>query len=238
MKFQVVADDPDTCNQLADNLRTALKQLQIEFPVQRDATPGTAASIPAEPPVLAEDGHVIASGKIFSVPELVDLLLSLHGKEIESLRQAAERAKIKTKLIKGLLLTTAIVCTVLAFANEIRLRRQEIAREAARKVQLHFTEPVKMLYFYRTPRAKSDTDQELQLRRTAYTVYQDESDRNLFSVAAIDAGRPGNAETVRRYGVRTTPAVILVKNGSFRQLTPNEGEDLGAALMRTVASLP
>ena len=238
MKFQVVADDPDTCNQLADNLRTALKQLQIEFPVQRDATPGTAASIPAEPPVLAEDGHVIASGRVFSVPELVDLLLSLHGKEIESLRQAAERARIKTKLIKGLLLTTAIVCTVLAFANEIRLRRQEIAREAARKVQLHFTEPVKMLYFYRTPRAKSDTDQELQLRRTAYTVYQDESDRNLFSVAAVDAGRPGNAETVRRYGVRTTPTVILVKNGSFRQLTPKEGEDLGAALMRTVDSLP
>ena len=56
--------------------------------------------------------------------------------------------------------------------------------------------------------------------------------------AAIDAGRPGNAETVRRYSVRTTPAVILVKNGSFRQLTPNEGEDLGAALMRTVDSLP
>jgi len=238
MKFQVVADDPDTCNQLADNLRTALKQLRIEFPVQRDATPGTAASIPAEPPVLAEDGQVIASGKIFSVPELVDLLLSLHGKEIESLRQAAERGKVKAKLMKGLLLTTAIVCTVLAIANEIRLRRQEIAREAARKVELHFTEPVKMLYFYRTPRAKSDVDQELLLRRTAYTVYQDESDRNLFSVTAVDAGRPANAETVRRYGVRETPAVILVKNGSFRQMTLKEGENPGTVLMRTVDSLP
>ena len=238
MKFQVVADDPDTCNQLADNLRTALKQLQIEFPVQRDATPGTAASIPADPPVLAEDGHVIASGKIFSVPELVDLLLSLHGKEIESLRRAAERGKVKAKLIKSLLLTTAIVCTVLAFANEIRLRRQEIAQEAARKVELHFTEPVKMLYFYRAPRAKSDTDQELLLRRTAYAVYQDESNRDLFSVAAIDADRPDNAEMVRRYGIRATPAVSLVKNGTFRQLILKAGEDPGATLMQAVDSLP
>jgi len=238
MRFQVVADDPDTCNQLADNLRTALKQLQIEFPVQRDATPGTAASIPAEPPVLAEDGHVIASGRIFSVEELVDLLLSLHGEEIESLRQAAERGKRKNRLMKGLLLTIAIVCSVLAIANEIRLRRQEAAQEAARKVELHFTEPVKMLYFYRTPRSKADIDLEVQLRRTAYTVYPDESKRDLFTVASVDAGRSANAETVRRYGVRETPAVILVKNGHFRQLTLNEGEDPGTALMRTVDSLP
>ena len=238
MRFQVVADDPDTCNQLADNLRTALKQLQIEFPVQRDATPGTAAAIPAEPPVLAEDGHVISSGRILSPPEIVDLLLSLHAQEIDALRQAAERGKIKSRLFKGFLLTMVIVCSVLAVGNEIRLRRAEAAREAARKVELHFTEPVKMLYFYRSPRSRADVDLEVELRRTAYAVYTDESKRDLFSVASLDVDRSDNAEAVKRFGIRKTPTVILLKNGKFLELIRKDGEDCRAALMRTVDSLP
>ena len=43
MKFQVLADDAAACNQLADNLRAALRKLNLDVPVEMDASPSLIA---------------------------------------------------------------------------------------------------------------------------------------------------------------------------------------------------
>ena len=237
MKFQILADDVASCNQLTENLRVALKQLRMEFPVEMDVSPGRAASLQAEPPVLAEDGRVISAGRILSPEEISELLRSLHRSEITELQKAAERGKQRAHLMKGIFLALAVLCCVFAIGNEIRQRRNEAARDAARPAALHFTEPVKMLYFYRRPRLKSDVDQEVLLRRIVYAVYPEEIKRNLFTVESLDADRPENAAAVRNFRIREVPAVILLKNGKHRQLVPGKEEHLQTRLMRAVDSL-
>ncbi|MBO4632661.1 MAG: thioredoxin family protein, partial [Lentisphaeria bacterium] len=137
MKFQILADDVDSCNQLAENLRTALKQMKMEFPVEMDVSPGRAATLQVESPVLAEDGQVIFSGRILSPEEISELLYSLHRAEIAELQKAAERGKQRAHLMKGVFLTLAVLCCIFAIGNEIRQRRAEAARDAARPLVLH-----------------------------------------------------------------------------------------------------
>jgi len=229
MKFQVLADDADSCNQLAENLRTALKKLQMEFPVMMDVSPGRAAALNTESPVLAEDGQVIASGRILSADEIVDLLRSLHSEEIEKLQLAAERQKQKAHLFKGFFLTLTIVCAVFAVGNEIRQRRQEAAAAAAKPVVLRFSRPIRMLYFYRKPRPKTDVDLEVQLRRTAYAVFPAEIEHKMFSISSLDAGLPENAGTVKKYGIKSFPAVILDNGSQFLLLEEKDREPTGLA---------
>ena len=133
MKFQVLADDAAACNQLADNLRAALKNLKLDVPVEMDASPSLIANLNVGSPVLAEDHRVIASGKMLSTAEITELLTGLHGAEIDKLRIAAERSKKKAHLFKGILLLIAILCGVFAIVNEIRQRRAEAAAEADRE---------------------------------------------------------------------------------------------------------
>ena len=230
MKFQVLADDADSCNQLAENLRTALKKLKMDFPVMMDVSPGRAASLNTESPVLAEDGQVIASGRILSADEIVDLLRSLHSGEIEKLQLEAERQKQKAHLFKGFFLALAILCAVFAVVNEIRQRRQEAAAAAAKPVVLRFNRPIRMLYFYRKPRPKNDVDREVRLRRIVYAVFPSEIDHKMFSFSSLDAGLPENAGAVRKYAIKSFPAVIL-DNGS--RFLPLEGTDWETGLVKT-----
>jgi hypothetical protein len=227
MKFQVLADDADSCNQLAENLRTALKKLRMEFPVMMDVSPGRAASLNTESPVLAEDGQVIASGRILSADEIIALLRSLHSEEIEKLQLAAEREKQKAHLFKGFFLTLTIMCAVFAVGNEIRQRRQEAAAAAAKPVVLRFSRPIRMLYFYRKPRPKSDVDREVRLRRIVYAVFPAEIEHKMFSISSLDAALPENAGAVRKYGIKSFPAVILDNGSRFLPLEDNDGEQTG-----------
>lgn len=231
MKFQVLADDADSCNQLAENLRAALKKLRIEFPVMMDVAPGRAASLKTESPVLAEDGHVIASGRILSTDEIIDLLRSLHSEEIEKLQQAAEREKQKAHLFKGVFLVLAILCGVFAIGNEIRQRRQEAAAAAAKPVVLRFSRPVRVLYFYRKPRPKTDVDREVHLRRTVYAVFPAEIEHKMLSISSMDAGLPENAAAVGKYRIKSFPAVILDNGVHFLPLA--EDDQLQTKLIET-----
>lgn len=237
MKFQILADDAESCNLLAENLRGALKELRMDFPVEMDADPNLAASLQVQSPALAEDGKVIASGKILSQEEITALLYSLHGSEIDELRRASERRRQKAHLFKGLLLLAAVLCGVFAIVNEIRQRRIEAAAEAARPVVLKFTEPVKMLYFYRRPRPDDDVRYEVLLRRIAYEVFPEEIKRNIFSIASVDVSRPENAALIRKYDVRNTPAVILSKENSFSSLTIRDDENPQTKLIQSVLAL-
>ena len=238
MKFQVLADDADSCNRLAENLRTALKQLHMEFPVELDASPGLAAAMQTESPVLLENGRVIASGKILSAEEIAALLTADHGEEIAALQKAAEREKQRAHLKKGLFLMLAIICGVFAITNEIRQRRAEAAREAANPVVLHFSEPVRILYFYRRPRSQADVHQEVLLRRAVYALYPEEIQRGLLTISSRDAGKSDHAAEIRRYGIQKTPAVILVKkDGTCRELPVRDPENPAQHLARTLDSL-
>ena len=231
MKFQVLADDADSCNQLADNLRAALKKLRIEFPVLMDVSPGRAATLKTESPVLAEDGRVIASGRILSSDEIVDLLRSLHPGEIEKLQQAAEREKQKAHLFKGFFLVLAILCGVFAIGNEIRQRRQEAAAAAAKPVVLRFNRAVRVLYFYRKPRPKTDVDREVQLRRAVYAAFPAEIEHKMLSITSLDAGLPENAAAIGKYGIKNFPAVIL--DNGVRFLTLADNDQLQTKLIET-----
>ena len=227
MKFQVLADDADSCNQLAENLRAALKKLRMEFPVMMDVSPGQAATLQAESPLLAEDGQIIASGRILSTDEIVELLRSRHSGEIEKLQLAAEREKQKAHLFKGFFLALTIVCAVFAIGNEIRQRRAEAAAAAAKPVVLRFSQPIRMLYFFRKPRPKTDVDLEVQLRRIVYAVFPAEIEHKMFSVSAMDAGLPENAPAVRKYGIKNCPAVILDNGSRFLPLEEKDGDQTG-----------
>ena len=227
MKFQILADDPESCNQLAENLRTALKKLRMEFPVMMDVSPGQAAALNTESPVLAEDGQIIASGRILSSDEIIELLRSRHSEEIEKLQLAAVREKQKAHLFKGFFLTLTIVCAVFAVGNEIRQRRQEAAAAAAKPVVLRFSQPIRMLYFYRKPRPKTDVDREARLRRIVYAVFPAEIEHKMFSISSLDAGLPENAGAVRKYGIKSFPAVILDNGSRFLPLEEKDGDQTG-----------
>jgi len=123
------------------------------------------------------------------------------------------------------------VCAVFAVGNEIRLRRQEAAAAAAKPVVLRFSRPVRMLYFYRKPRPKTDVDLEVQLRRTAYAVFPAEIEHKMFSISSLDAGLPENAGTVKKYGIKSFPAVFLDNGSHFLPLEEKDRESTG--LVRT-----
>jgi len=224
MKFQVLADDAAACNQLADNLRAALRKLDLDVPVEMDASPSIIANLNVDSPVLAEDHRVIASGKMLGTEEITELLMSLHGAEIDQLRKAAVRSKQKAHLFKGILLLVAILCGVFAIVNEIRQRRAEAAAEAARPVVLRYTRPIRMLYFYRRPRPDNDVQYEVLLRRVAYTAFPEEIKRKTFSVESVDAGSAANAAVIRKYGIKTCPAVILCQDDRFLPLVIADNE--------------
>ncbi len=237
MIFQVLADDAAACNQLADNLRAALKKLNLDVPVEMDASPCLIANLNVGSPVLAEDHQVIASGKMLNTEEIVELLTSLHGAEIEQLRKAAVRSKQKAHLFKGILLLIAILCGIFAIVNEIRQRRAEAAAEAAKPVVLRYTRPIKMLYFYRKPRTGDDVQYEVLLRRVAYAAFPEEIKRKTFSIESVDADSAANAEVIRKYGIKTCPAVILCQDGRFLPLIIADTEIPQKKLMETADQL-
>lgn len=224
MKFQVLAEDAAACNQLADNLRAALKKLNLDVPVEMDASPSLVANLNVGSPVLAEDHRVIASGKMLDTEEITELLTRLHGSEIDQLRKAAERSKKKAHLFKGILLLIAILCGVLAIVNEIRQRRAEAAAEAANPVILRYTRPIKMLYFYRKPRTDDDVQYEVLLRRVAYAAFPEEIKRKTFSIESVNAGSAANTAVLRKYGIKTCPAVILSQDDRFLPLVIADSE--------------
>ena len=233
MKFQVLADDAAACNQLADNLRAALKKLDLDVPVEMDASPSIIANLNVGSPVLAEDHRVIASGKMLGTEEITELLTGLHGSEIDQLRKAAIRSKQKAHLFKGILLLIAILCGVFAIVNEIRQRRAEAAAEAANPVILRYTRPIRMIYFYRRPRTDDDVQYEVLLRRVAYAAFPEEIKRKIFTIESLDAGSAANAETLRRYGIKSFPAAILVQDGRFLPLVIADDEIPQKKLMQT-----
>ena len=238
MKFQVLAEDAAACNQLADNLRAALKNLRLDVPVEMDASPALITKLNVGSPVLAEDHQVISSGKLLSVEEITDLLNSLHGSEIAELRKAAERSKQKAHLFKGFLLLTAILCGVFAIVNEIRQRRVEAAAEAARPVVLRFSKPIKMLYFYRRPRPDDDVRYEVLLRRIAYAAFPEEIKKKYFTIESLDSGAAANADILRKYRIKSFPSVILVKEGGqFLPLVISDDEVPQKKLMQTAELL-
>ena len=236
MKFQVLADDAAACNQLADNLRAALRNLNLDVPVEMDASPSLIANLNVGSPVLAEDHRVIASGKMLSTAEITELLNDLHGAEIDKLRIAAERNKKKAHLFKGILLLIAILCGVFAIVNEIRQRRAEAAAEAARPVVLRYTRPIKMLYFYRRPRTDDDVQYEVLLRRVAYAAFPEEINRKTFSIESLDGGSADNA-ALRKYGIKSFPAVILIQDERFLPLVIADDEIPQKKLMQTADQL-
>jgi hypothetical protein len=233
MKFQVLADDAAACNQLADNLRGALKNLNLDVPVEMDASPSLIANLNVGSPVLAEDHRVIASGKMLSTAEITELLTGLHGAEIDKLRIAAERSKKKAHLFKGILLLIAILCGVFAIVNEIRQRRAEAAAEAARPVVLRYTRPIRMIYFYRRPRTDDDVNYEVLLRRVAYAAFPEEIRRKTFSIESLDGGSAANAPALRKYGINSFPAVVLIQDERFLPLVIADDEIPQKKLMQT-----
>lgn len=237
MKFQVLAEDAAACNQLADNLRAALKKLNLDVPVEMDASPSLIANLNVGSPVLAEDHRVIASGKMLGTEEITELLTSLHGAEIDQLRKAAERSKQKTHLFKGILLLIAILCAVFAVVNEIRQRRTEAAVEAAKPVILRYTRPIKMLYFYRKPRTDNDVQYEVLLRRIAYAAFPEEIKRKTFTIESVNAGSADNAAVIRKYGIKNCPAVILSQDGQFLPLVIADTEIPQKKLLETADRL-
>ena len=237
MKFQVLAEDAAACNQLADNLRAALKNLNLDVPVEMDASPSLIANLNVGSPVLAEDHRVIASGKMLGTEEITELLTGLHGSEIDQLRKAAIRSKQKAHLFKGILLLIAILCAVFAVVNEIRQRRAEAAAEAANPVILRYTRPVRMLYFYRKPRTDDDVQYEVLLRRVAYAAFPEEIKRKTFSVESVDTGSPDNAPVIRKYGIKNCPAVILSQDDRFLPLVIADNEIPQKKLMETADRL-
>jgi len=224
MKFQVLAEDAETCNQLAENLRAALKDLRLDVPVEMDASPTLIANLNVGSPVLAEDHRVISSGKLLSKEEITGLLNSLHGSEIAELRKAAERSKQKAHLFKGILLLAAILCGVFAIVNEIRQRRAEAAAEAARPVVLRFSRPVKMMYFYRRPRPDDDVRYEVLLRRVAYAAFPEEIKKKYFTIESLDSGAAANAAVLRKYDIKSFPSVVLVCDDRFLPLVISDNE--------------
>ena len=237
MKFQVLANDADACNQLADNLRAALKKLDLDVPVEMDASPSLIARLNVGSPVLAEDHQVIASGKMLTAEEITELLNERHSSEIGELRKAAVRSKQKAHLFKGLLLLIAVLCTVFAIVNEIRQRRAEAAAEAARPVVLRFSRPIKMLYFYRRPRPDDDVQYEVLLRRVAYAAFPEEIKRNIFTIQSLDAGSPANAEALRKYSIRSFPAAVLIQDERFLPLVIEDREVPQKKLVETADRL-
>jgi len=237
MKFQVLAENADDCNQLADNLRAALRKLNLDVPVEMDASPSLIANLNVGSPVLAEDHHVIASGKMLDTEEITELLTGLHGAEIDQLRKAAERSKKKAHLFKGILLLIAIFCGIFAIVNEIRQRRAEAAAEAANPVILRYTRPIRMLYFYRKPRTDDDVQYEVLLRRVAYAAFPEEIKRKIFSIESVDAGSADNAAVIRKYGIKTCPAVILCQDDRFLPLVIADNEIPQKKLLETADQL-
>lgn len=237
MKFQVLADDAAACNQLADNLRAALRNLNLDVPVEMDASPSLIANLNVGSPVLAEDHRVIASGKMLSTAEITELLTSLHGAEIDKLRIAAERSKKKAHLFKGILLLIAILCGVFAIVNEIRQRRAEAAAEAANPVILRYTRPIRMIYFYRRPRTDDDVQYEVLLRRVVYAAFPEEIKRKTFSVESLDGGSAANAETLRKYSIKSFPAVVLIQDERFLPLVIADDEIPQKKLVQTADQL-
>ena len=193
MKYQVLADDPATCNELAENVRGALRRLQMDFPVELEATPGLPAARNAESPVLAENGQIISDGVMLTEDQVMELILSRHRGEIAQLQAAAARGKQKARLMKGLLLAAAVICGVLAIVKEINSRREEARLESARVVVLKFTEPLELSFIYRKPRTEDDVRREVLLRRAAYELYPDEIKRGLLSFVSRDASRPAKS---------------------------------------------
>ncbi|MBQ9337970.1 MAG: hypothetical protein IJS14_11815 [Lentisphaeria bacterium] len=237
MKFQVLADDAETCNELAENVRGALRRLQMDFPVELEATPGLPAARNAESPVLAENGLIISDGVLLTEDQVMELILSRHPGEIAELQAAAARGKQKARLIKGLLLTAAVVCGVLALVKEINFRREEARREAARVVVLKFTEPMELNFIYRKPRLEADVLREVLLRRAAYETYPDEIKRGLLKFVSRDAAKPEHAEFIRKHAVGELPAVVLCKGDMCRQIVLTKDEAPSAALSGAIDAL-
>ena len=230
MKYQVLADDPDTCNELAENVRGALRRLQMDFPVELEATPGLPAARNAESPVLAENGQIISDGVMLTEEQVMELILSRHRGEIAELQAAAARGKQKARLMKGFMLAAAVLCTVIWIVKGINARREEARREAARVVVLKFTEPLELNFIWRKPRTEADVSREVLLRRAAYELYPDEIRRGLLSFVSRDAARPEHEAFIRKYSVGELPAVVLRKGESAWRFVWKDGEDPGQAL--------
>ena len=237
MKFQILADNEKDCGQMAENLRAALKELELDLPVETHASPGLTARLNAGSPVLAEDHRVISSGKLLSAGEIADLLRSLHGSEIAGLRKTAERIKRKARVLKNLLLLIAVFSAFLTVANLIRQRKAEAAAEAAKPLVLRFSRPIKMLYLYRRPRPEDDVKFEVMLRRVAYASFPEEIKRNLFSVESQDAGSDAGAGSARKYRVRSFPAVILIRDQAFLPLVISGQDDPQQKMIQTADML-
>jgi|GEM_PF-2932104 len=236
MKFQVLADNAAECDLLADHVREALAQLGLDFPVLTESSPGRAAALAVSPPVLMEDNRIISSGKILSAEETAELIRALHpGDEMDKLKRLSVLAKKRAVMTRRLLLLGAVVCAVFMVFSELRTRREMSAQEAEAPINLHFSSPLKIYYFYRDPYSKTDREQVSRLRHAAFEAFREEALRNLVLIQPVNIGRPENAKTARDCGVDITPAVVLRKNGVCRKMDiAKPGKPLSFQIYQTV----
>lgn len=216
VKFRVLADDAEVCDLMAGRFSEALARLDLDFPVVTDASPGRAAALDAEAPVLLENNLIISSGKILSAEEIAGLIRSIHAGDLDKLKKKSARGKRFSRLKKNALLLGAILCAVFAVVSGLKSSRENTAQETGRPLSLRFYSPLKLYYFHRKPYSKADKEQEITLRRTAFKVFHEEALHNLVAILPMDADQPESARLMKDFGVRTVPAVVLQQNGKFR----------------------
>ena len=82
-----------------------------------------------------------------------------------------------------------------------------------------------------------DVHYEVLLRRVAYAAFPEEIKRKTFSVESLDGGSADNAAALRKYGIKSFPAVILVQDGRFLPLVIADDEIPQKKLMQTADQL-
>jgi len=111
------------------------------------------------------------------------------------------------------------------------------AAEAANPVILRYTRPIRMIYFYRRPRTDDDVQYEVLLRRVAYAVFPEEIKRKIFTIESLDGGSAANAAALRKYGIKSFPAVVLVQDERFLPLVIADDEVPQKKLVQTADQL-
>ena len=216
IKFRVLADDAEVCDLLAARVGEALTRMDLDFPVVTDASPGRAAALNTVAPVLLENNLIISSGKVLSAEEIAALIRSLHAGDLDKLKKMSARGKRFSRLKRTSLLLGAVLCGVFAVVSGLKASREATAQETGRPLSLRFYSPLKIYYFHRKPYSKADKEQEIILRRTAFKVFHEEALHNLVVILPMDADQPESARLMKKFGVKTVPAVVLQKNGKTR----------------------
>ena len=237
IKFRVLADDAEVCDLLAARVGEALTRLDLDFPVVTDASPGRAAAIDAETPVILENNLIISSGKILSADEIAALIRSIHAGDLDKLKKMSARGKKFARLKKNALLLGAVLCAVFAVLSGLRTGREITAQETGRPLSLRFYSPLKIYYFHREPYSKADKEQEIILRRTAFKVFHEEALHNLVVILPMDAAQPESARLMKDFGVKTVPAVVLQKNGKTRISDCLKQKNPAVSLLQSVNEL-